>query len=77
VRDPKFLAATKVRGDFGAVNDVLARQARDVRTRPADVFAVDDCDFLSFTGKSLRRDARARATAENHQIKFFRLRFFH
>ena len=37
-------------------------------------FALDDCDLLSFASKSPRSDGRARATPENHQIKFFRLR---
>src|SRR5260370_570742 len=40
----------------------------------ADVFALDDCALLSFASKSPRSDGRARATPENHQIKFFRLR---
>src|SRR5258707_4898708 len=72
--DAEFLASAKVRCDFRAVDDVLARQARDVRARPADIFALDDCDSLSLASKSPRRDGRACAAPENHQIKFFRLR---
>jgi hypothetical protein len=56
------------------MDDVLTWQAGDVRTRPADVFALDDCDSFAFPGKSPRSDGRTRAAPENHQIKFFGLR---
>ncbi len=56
------------------MDDVLARQARDVGARPADVFAVDYRDALSFASKRPRSDGRAGAATENHEIKFFRLR---
>jgi hypothetical protein len=37
-----FASANNLR----AVNDVFAWRAGDVRARPADVFALDDCDVL-------------------------------
>src|SRR5580658_7275007 len=39
--DAELLAAIKQRGDLGAMDDVLARQARDVRARAAHIFALD------------------------------------
>jgi hypothetical protein len=56
------------------MDDVLARKARNIRARAADILAIDDCDTLAFAGKRLRSDGRTRAATENHQIKFFRLR---
>src|SRR6267143_1744584 len=51
VCDAEFLASAKVRCDFRAMDDVLARQARDVRARSANVFSLDDCDALSLCSK--------------------------
>src|SRR6185437_5555728 len=45
--DTEFLASAKVRGDLRAVDDILARQARDVRARSADVLALDHGDPLA------------------------------
>ena len=39
-----------------------------------NIFPVDNCDALAFADKRPRSDGRTRAAAENHQIKFFRLR---
>jgi hypothetical protein len=47
---PKFLATTKQRGDLRCVNDVLARQARDIWTSPADVLPLDRGCSLAFSG---------------------------
>src|SRR5262245_30648731 len=52
----KFLTSAKVRCDLRTVDDVLARQARDVRARSADIFALDDCDALSLSSKRPRSD---------------------
>src|SRR5262249_61400863 len=72
--DAKFLTSAKVRCDLRTVDDVLAWQARDVRARSANVFALDDCDTLSLPSKGPRSDGRSRAATENHQIESFRLR---
>src|SRR6202035_957432 len=66
--------SAKVVHNFRAVDDVLAREARDIRARAANILAIDDGDALAFAGKRPRSDGRARAATENHQIKFFRLR---
>ena len=72
--DAELVAVPHVRCDLRAVNDVLARQACDVRTRAADVLAVDDRDALSFAGEGPRRKRRSRAAAQDHDVKLFRLR---
>jgi len=53
--------------DFRAVDDVLARQARDVRTRAADQFALDDCDSAPFLRQRPSNVFARFATAE-HEI---------
>ncbi len=57
--DAEFLAAKKVGRDLGAVDDVLARQAGDVRARAADVFALDDRGTRPFWPRSRRCICRA------------------
>src|SRR5438105_10209346 len=73
VSDAKFLTSAKVRCHLRAVDDVLARQARDVRARSTNVFALDDCDALSLSCKGPRSDGRSGAATKDHQIKLFRL----
>ncbi len=46
--DAELLAAIKERSDFGAVDDIFARQARDVRARTAYIFALNYYDALPF-----------------------------
>src|SRR5580704_906300 len=72
--DAEFLASAKVVHNFRTMDNVLARKARNIRARAANILAIDDCDALAFASKRPRSDGRARATTENHQIKFFRLR---
>src|SRR5262249_5177257 len=74
VFNTKILASTKVVHHFCTMDNVLARKARDIGARAAYVFAIDNCNALSFCRKRPGRDRRTRATTENHQIKFFRLR---
>src|SRR5260370_6593656 len=69
--DAELFASAKVRGHLRAVNDILARQTRDVWARTANVSALDHCDALSFAGKRPCCDRRSRAATENHQIKIF------
>ena len=45
--DTKFFAATKKRGDLGAMDDILARQASNVGARTSDVPALDYGDPLT------------------------------
>ena len=59
------------------MNDVLARQTRDIRTRPADVFALDHGDALSLPGKSPRGQCSTRAAAKNDDIVFLSAIFSH
>lgn len=52
VNDAKLLSSAKVVGDFGTVDNVLARQTRDIGARASDVVPIDNCDALSFASKS-------------------------
>src|SRR6267154_2426164 len=74
VSNAKLFASAKVAHNFRAMDNVLARKARNVRARAANILAIDDCDALAFASKGPRSDGRARAATENHQIKFFGLR---
>src|SRR5437879_9234883 len=56
------------------MDNVLARKARNIRARAANILAINDYNALAFASKRPRSDGRARAATENHQIKFFRLR---
>src|SRR5215470_13545806 len=75
VGDAKFPASAKVGCDLCTMDDVLAWQAGDVRTRSTNVFAIDNSDALSFSGKCPGGNGRSSAAAENHKIKLFRLGF--
>ena len=70
--DPKFLAAEKVGRDLGAVDNVLARQARDVRTGTSDPFPLDDHGPEAFFGQGPGEILTAFAAAEDDEIEFFR-----
>jgi hypothetical protein len=70
----KLFASAKGVHNFRTMDDVLARKARNIRARAANILAIDDCDLLAFASKRPCSDGRARAATENHQIKFFRLR---
>lgn len=61
----KLFASAKVRCDFRAMDDVLARKARNIRARAANIFAIDDCDPLPFAGKRPGSKGRAGAAPEN------------
>jgi hypothetical protein len=68
-----FLRAKGVH-TFRTMDNVLARNARSIWARTANILAVDDRDTLSFGCKGPRSNGRSRPAPENHQIKFFRLR---
>src|SRR5207237_1290429 len=59
------LAAAEVGGDLGGVDDVLARQAGDVRAGAADVPALDDRHLLPLGGESPGQ-VFTRLTASQH-----------
>src|SRR6266704_3305688 len=40
--DSEFLASPEVRGDFGAMDDILARKTGNVGARTSDIFSLDD-----------------------------------
>lgn len=54
------------------VNDVLARQAGDVRASSSDVLAFDHSNALPLPGEGPCGEFRSRPTADNHEIIFFR-----
>ena len=71
--DPELLAAIKERCDLGAVDDVFARQARDVRARTAHIFALDHNDALSLLSGGPGNQFTAGTAAEHDEIIFFRI----
>src|SRR5579864_1755039 len=74
VSNAKFFASAKVVHNFRSMDNVLARKARNIRARAANILAIEDCDTLAFPSKRPRSDGRTRTATENHQVKFFRLR---
>src|SRR5215471_4363790 len=58
VSDAKLCASANVGCDLRAVDDVLARETRDVRARSANIFAVDYNDVFSFASKRPRSNGR-------------------
>jgi len=54
-------------------DDVLARQARDVRGRTADIFALDCNDALSLLRRIPADQFSASTAAKDDQIIFFRI----
>src|SRR5580658_4900267 len=75
--DAELFASAKVRSNLRAVNDVFAWQAGDVRARPVDVFAFDDCDALPALTKGPGSDCSSRAATENSEIQLLGLRALH
>ena len=69
--DAEFVAAIKERGNLGAVDDVLAGQARDVRARTGHIFALDHNHALSLLGECPGKNFAAGAAAQHEEIAFF------
>ena len=69
--DAEFVAAIKERGNLGAVDDVLAGQARDVRARTGHVFALDRNHALSLLCECPGKNFAAGAAAQHEEIVFF------
>src|SRR5260370_20950718 len=74
VSNAKLFASAKVVHNFRAMDNVLARKARNIRARAANILSIDDCDAPAFGGKRPPTNGRARTPTDNHQIKFFPLR---
>jgi hypothetical protein len=70
--DPKFPLAHHERGDLGGINDILARQAGNVRTRSADILPIDDGGSPSFFGDCSGSQVAGGAGAQHDDIEFFR-----
>jgi hypothetical protein len=70
--DAELRAAEEIRGDLRAVDEILARQARDVGARAADPPALDDGNTLSLAREGPREIFAAFAAAEDNKIVFFR-----
>ena len=70
--DAEFVAAIKERSNLGAVDDVLAGQARDVRARTAHIFALDHNHALSLLCEGPGKNFAAGTAAQHEQIVFFR-----
>src|SRR5262249_58339861 len=73
VSDAKLFAPANVGRHLRTMDDVLARQASDVRAGSTNIFAIDYCDPFSFSSKRPRSNGRTRAATKNDQIEFFRL----
>src|SRR5262249_23623950 len=73
LRYPKLFTSPEMGSALCTMDDVLARQTGDVRTRATDIFALDDRNTLSFAGKSPRGDCSTRATAKDQQVIFVNL----
>jgi hypothetical protein len=55
------------------MDNVLARKARNIRARAANILAIDDYDALPSPANVHAAMGRTSTAAENHEIKFFRL----
>ena len=71
--DSELVAAIKERSNLGAVDDILARQARDVRARAAHIFALDHHHALSLLSGGPGNKFTAGTAAEDDEIIFFRI----
>ena len=71
--DSEFLASPEVRGDFGAMDDILARKTGDVGARTSDIFSLNDGSLHPLPGQC-PGDVFARFAAAQHEEIVFRLR---
>ena len=68
----ELLAPAEIRGDLGAVDDVLARQAGDVGTGPTHVSALDHRDAVALKPSARRGICRLhRCLTQEHRILQF------
>src|SRR5882757_4947315 len=72
--DSEFLASPEVRGDFGAMDHILARKAGDVGARASDIFSLNDGSLHPLPGQCPRDVFPSFAAAQHEEIVFLRLR---
>src|SRR5258705_8381982 len=72
--DSEFLASPEVRGDFGAMDDILARKTGDVGARTSDIFSLNDGSLHPLPGQCPGDVFAGFAAAQHEEIIFFRLR---
>src|SRR5467141_3154922 len=72
--DSEFLASAEVRGDFGAMDDILARKTGDVGARTSDIFSFNDGSLHALPGQCPGDVFAGFAAAQHEEIVFFRLR---
>src|SRR6266852_9298736 len=72
--DSEFLASPEVRGDFGAMDHILARKAGDVGARTSDIFSLNDGSLHPLPGQCPGDVFAGFAAAQHEQIVFFRRR---
>src|SRR2546427_7237659 len=71
--DPEFLASSEVRRNHGAVDDVLARKAGDVRAGASNIFPFNHHRLHPLFGQSPGEEFAGRSAAQNEQVVFLRL----
>src|SRR5208282_1268612 len=71
--DSEFLASPEVRGNFGAMDHILARKAGDVWARTPDIFSLNDGSLHPLPGQCPGDVFPSFATAQHKEIVFFRL----
>src|SRR5271167_1079790 len=70
----EFLASPEVRGDFGAMDHILARKAGDVGARTSDIFSLNDGSLHPLPGQRPGDVFPGFAAAQHEEIVFFQLR---
>src|SRR5437016_368987 len=72
--DSEFRASPEVRGDFGAMDDILAGKTGDVGARTSDIFSLNDGSLHPLPGQRPGDVFAGFAAAQHEEIVFFRLR---
>src|SRR5882724_8972923 len=72
--DSEFLASPEVKGDFGAVDEILARKTGDVGARTADIPTLNDGSLYPLFCQRPGDVFAGLAAAQHEEIVFFRLR---
>src|SRR5882762_8371726 len=71
--DSEFLASLEVRGDFGAMDDILAWKTSDVRAGASDIFSLNNGSLHPLFGQCPGEVFAGFAAAQHQEIVFFRL----
>src|SRR6266478_1846561 len=72
--DSEFLASPEVSGDFGAMDDILARKTLNVGARASDIFSLNDGNLRPLAGQWPGDVFTGFAATQHEEIVFFRLR---